>query len=391
MLKAFIIDVQRTYIRQPLAARLTLLLACSVFLPLWVTVPVILSAVFFYVRSGVFYASAARRPYALLYAALGFLLLAVPIFYRNYAGLGCGLLLVALFIVEFSVGGTMSDDLFALVVRICCGLSFFSAGIALAERLTGWQERAAALTNNANYYAYLVEILTLICLYRFVTTKKILPLAAAAVNLGALTLTGCRSAWVALLIGLFVFAGILKDRKMKNILILTVFVLGAAVYFFPNLMPRYDILDDSMTNRFYIWSESLKDFSRHPLFGRGLLAYFQVSGSTITPHAHNIYIDMLESTGITGTAIMAILFLSLVRQLVLAYRRGDADAKARVALCGSIVAATLIHGLTDSPILGFQTSLLLTLCLSMRPKVPYAVPVPAAQALRQGYALNYKR
>jgi O-antigen ligase len=192
-----------------------------------------------------------------------------------------------------------------------------------------------------------------------------------------------------MLIGLFVFSRILKYKKMTRLLYVLAAVIAVALYFDPHIVPRYDILGDSMTDRFHIWSASFRDFLNNPVFGRGLLAFFQVSGNRITPHAHNLYIDLLESFGITGTAVFLIFFFTVVKQLVIAFKYGGEKEKLHAALSSAVLVVTLVHGLVDTPIMGFQTGLFLTLLLALRPKVVFsAAPKKAYNA---NYALGYKR
>jgi O-antigen ligase len=130
------------------------------------------------------------------------------------------------------------------------------------------------------------------------------------------------------------------------------------------------------------------DFLKHPFFGRGLLAHYQLTGNKITPHAHNIYLDMLESTGIFGTSAIIFIFSFFARQLLQAYRQGDESVKARVALCGSAIAATMVHGITDAPIVGFQTGMMFALLLSMCPKPVYITE--ALHRAKSSFAVSIK-
>ena len=366
-------------IQQPSNAKFLLILTLSIFFPIYITIPVVITVCIFIVKENRMLTPILNTPNINLYALLSLLLLTVPILYRNYMGFFCGLLVITYSFLEFFISNAMTKELFDSICNVCCGMSFVCAVIAVTEKISGLHNRVEALTGNANYYAYIIELMALICYYKFITAtaKKPLYLLVFAANIAALVLTECRSAWIALLIGLLLFSLILKNRKSFIILSVISVGLAAAVFLNPSLLPRYSDLDFSFTDRFTIWKNALADFLAHPIFGRGLFAYAQISGSKVIPHAHNIFIECLESTGIVGTAIISVFFGSVIKDLAESWKSGDQKMKASVALCGGLIAATFVHGMTDAPIMGAQTGLLFILVLSLRPragKVPAMVP-----------------
>ncbi len=98
------------------------------------------------------------------------------------------------------------------------------------------------------------------------------------------------------------------------------------------------------------------------------MAFYQVSGNIVTPHAHNILLDTLECDGIIGTAIIIFFFVIIIRQLIASYKSNIPEFKASAVLCCSIITATLVHGITDMPIMGINTGLFFFLLLAFRPK-----------------------
>ena len=363
------------FIKQPLPIRLLLILTVSIFFPLYITIPIVVTVCIFIIRDDEMRKSILVAPDLMLYAFMGLLLLVVPLIYNNYVGFFCGILVIMFFVLEFYIRRVMTKDLFSTICTLCCGMSLFCAAIAAAEKLFGIQIRVDALTGNANYYAYLIELMVIICFYKFVTTKKLVYIFIFAVNIAALILTGCRSAWLALLIGLLIFSLIQKNKTAFIVLTAISLTLAAAIYFNPDILPRYDDLDFSLIDRLTIWRKALADFFAHPFFGRGLFAYSQISGSAIQPHAHNIFIECLESTGIVGTSIAVLYIGSVLRDLAVSWKSGNGKIKARVALCAGLIAATFTHGITDAPIMGAQTGLFFILALSLRPRVTSPVTI----------------
>ena len=353
---------------QPLQIKLIMVLAFSVFLPFFITVPVAIASVvcFFCIkkcRADIFH-----TPHLWLFCLLGFLLLTTPLIYRNFYGFGCGVLFSLYLVVVLVSGNVMTAALRDRLCDLFCTGSVVSFAAAVLEKLFLPGARVTALSYNANFYGYLCEILIIICLYRFVRTGKKAYLAVAAANILGIFLCDCRSAWSGLLVGLIVLFAVMKMRKS----LIGVISLGAAIIgtmlINHSFFPRHGDIASTTQDRFRIWSTAFHDFLLHPIFGRGFLAMYQVTGNIVTPHAHNILLDLLECTGIVGTGIIIFFFIIIIRNLAAAYRTNADQNRAGVALCWSVIAATLAHGVTDIPIMGVQTGLLFLLIFSMRPK-----------------------
>jgi O-antigen ligase len=372
------------FVQQPLNIRFLLILTVSIFMPIYITIPVVIAVGIFMLKDNGMRTALLDTPHSLLYVFMGFLLLTIPLIYNNFTGFFTGILVVVFFILEFTISSVMTGKLFDYICKIACAMSLFCAVVAIAEKVFGIQLRVDALSGNANYYAYMIELMVIICCYQFFTTKKYIYLIILSANLAALILTGCRSAWFAMLAGLFVFALIKKHWKLLIVLAGVSLAITGAILLCPDLLPRYDNLDFSLTDRLIIWKNALGDFFAHPIFGRGLFAYAQISGSVIQPHAHNIFIDCLESTGLVGTAIAVIFLRSVIKDLVDSWKSGSEQIRASVALCGGLIAATFAHGLTDAPIMGAQTGLLFIIVLSLRPRVGNET-LPAKETFRKQY------
>lgn len=369
---------------QPNYIKFIFILTVSIFLPIYITIPATIAACIFFLRYDSKFKVILNAPYIKLFALLGILLLAVPLFYKNYYGFACGILFDIFLIVQFYINKIMNQKLFDSICTVCCSMSLFCAAVAFIEKIFNIQTRVTALTYNSNFYAYLIELTVLICFYEFVKTKKPLYLLMIAANIAALILSDCRSAWTAIFAGLLVFSIILKKKGTIISLFSIAAGIAVAILLDHSLFPRYGIMGASTANRVYIWKNAFNDFLNHPIFGRGLLAFYQVSGNVITPHAHSIFIDLLECTGIVGTAIIIFAFILIIKKLVYSFKHGNEQMKFRVALFSGIVAATLIHGITDTPIMGIQTGLYFFIVLSFRPhkhkKSINQVKIPERQA-----------
>lgn len=345
-----------------------MLLTASVFLPYVVTGVVVIAAVcYIFINAERRRALVATR-YFVFVPAAGALLLAVPLVYRNYFGFLCGILFLLFLLLGLYVKSIATVPLLERFAAVCCAMSLVDAGAAIVEKIVSPGVRVVGLTYNPNFYAFLIEFVVIMAFYRLLTGgRRAFYGAVVVVNVVFLFLTDCRSAWAALFAGLLVLFVMLRKTKYLAGLGVCSAVFVAAVKYMPWLLPRILDFDRTTSIRMGIWKGAFADFLRHPLFGRGLLAYLQVSGDWITPHAHNVVLDLLECTGIVGTLLAAAYLTIVVVEIIRAFRGGGVPARAGCAVCLGCFAALLVHGLTDIPAMGAQTGLLFFLVLAMRP------------------------
>lgn len=351
--------------------KLMMILTISVFLPVYFTVPAILAACGIILYQHRHYTVSRWLANLLPLGFECFAVLVVPLFYRNYTGFLCGILFVLYVMLAVYFNRTSAPRLFEAVSDLLCFLSVPCIAIALFQRFVLNQERMEALTYNSNFYAFMIELIIIVCFYKAITRpqRKWGYLAVAAANAVTLFLTGCRSAWCGLAVGLFALFFLLKKRSYAQFLAVLTAAAAVAISFDHSLLPRYSDFNPTLLNRIYIWKTALDDFAHHPLFGRGLLALYQVTGNPVTPHAHSLYLDVLECEGIVGAVILAAYAILIVRQLVAAYRSGNAVLAGRSSLVLALAAAICTHGVTDIPLMGAQTGLLVVLLIAVRPQV----------------------
>lgn len=365
-----IAELYRTHFAdRPLREKIVLLLTASVFLPLAVTAPMVVACAVF-----LFASPAGRRelfgvlsPALVLLPVLWAELLIVPLVYRNYAGFGCAVYFVLVTLIAVFIRRGADARLAGLVCDVSCLMSLLDAAAAGVEILLRPENRVEGLTYNANFYAFLIEFVLIFACYRFLTGRRRgLYAAVAAVNLAALFLTDCRSAWAALFLGLLVLFALLGKGKHVTGLAVSAAAFCAAVSLFPALLPRSHDFVRTYNIRLTVWAGAFRDFLAHPVFGRGFLAYLQVSHDLVTPHAHDIGLDVLECTGVFGAALVAAVFVPAVAECLRALKSGP-ESRGAAALVFACLTATLVHGITDMPIMGIHTALLFFLVLALRP------------------------
>jgi O-antigen ligase len=176
--------------------------------------------------------------------------------------------------------------------------------------------------------------------------------------------TDSRTAWGvgALMIGVFVLARTMSDpRWMVPVkgLIVTLLALFAAL-FAVNLKFMVTIVgsDYSLTGRSGIWHAVWRAIQAHPWLGWGFDAFwdskeraFEIARAarTVTPHAHDGFLDLLLSLGFVGLAIFVVAFAVVWRRALVLLREADG----RAALFPfAYLSYLVLYNLTESSLLG---------------------------------------
>ena len=226
-----------------------------------------------------------------------------------------------------------------------------------------------------NFLAVITNIFLMLALARLVETKAWLPriflglygLAALAV----LYLTSSRGGWIGTIGGFaalgltIVLANPKKaraawDRLRANRMAIGVIVLGlvAAAGLFAWVMIRQSNQPTHgplLTSRGYLWGPAWKAFLRSPVIGVGPFTFVSlflqensVPPTEMFPYAHNIYLDVLSSSGLVGFAAFAWLGVALVRGLYRRLRETSGLEHSVVAGASAALTAFAVHGLFDS-------------------------------------------
>jgi hypothetical protein len=158
---------------------------------------------------------------------------------------------------------------------------------------------------------------------------KILFMAAIPPFAYTLLLTGSRSGMVSL--GVVVIGMVsISEKKFRNLLIAMAVVIPAVIYLFGfadvDLQTRYlSLIDSSVAGgdtkqgRINALITQLGSISHNPLFGNGLGTSGETNmnitgtGSQVT---HNMYIEILQETGIIGFALFMTYIVTMVRALI---------------------------------------------------------------------------
>ncbi|QIK57124.1 O-antigen ligase family protein [Erysipelothrix sp. HDW6A] len=226
--------------------------------------------------------------------------------------------------------------------------------------------RAYSTFDNPNFYAFILMIVILVCFnqIQFQLTFKnyrllSFYLGAFVINGYALFLTGTRSIWAGVVIGLFLILFVQRKWTQLKLSIFLGAIAGIFVLNHPALFPRFMQIADHTSIRTSMWDIALQAVKLEPWFGKGLMTYAFLFDNT---HAHNLYIEILLSLGIVG----ALIIVGFMSQLLWTIYKHAHYLDYPLAL--SLLVAFLIYGIFDFPLYYPQTILLFSaiFCLPKR-------------------------
>lgn len=297
----------------------------------------------------------------LAFSVLGLVAAAV---HGNLAGVGGGLFLITLVIFGFFARAYMTDDIWERITENICVMSVLSFVIGLVDYIVrydpGSEHRTASTFLNANYYALIVEIVVVLCVYKITKYPKLWYkyLFIAILNCSAVLFCKTRAALAVILIGVLSYFVFAKKKKVIAAVGVVVAALAVATIIAPEvLLPRYESLEWSLNDRFEIWGTAIKNLFRRPIFGGGLWSYWQIVeryGGREAVNAHCIWLDTFLSFGVVGTSLV---FYYFTRTL-LSIRKEVKEKPLRSAALLALVTAVLAHCTIDLAITGIETSIM---------------------------------
>lgn len=362
----------------------------SLFLPIYLCLPLLTCIMFYLLYKGEIikaYKSVDKSYYILFFNILSFI---VSLVYKNYVGAICsvGVLLIMTFILYYRL--YIDRRLFEFILRLIVFLSLFAAAVGFFEyinilskngidsfQIIIYSKRTNRINSmyfNANYYAMMLEFFICIAFYKICTLFKNLKrkymsifkyTLTILINMFMLLLTGCRTAWPALIVGLLII--VIVDKHKHLCFILGVIVCLALVFFMfnPDKFPRIDSVVSYFFTRKGIWLTAIENIKVHPLFGEGPLTYwhtYHLYGGHNTHHAHSLYIDPILNYGIIGLSVLFPYVYSCSKRIIGMYKYKR--YRTLFSLILSFIFMTLVHGTMDVTIYFIHTSLLFMIVTS---------------------------
>lgn len=318
------------------------------------------------------------------------LLAIVSLFYQNYLGIlvTVGILMLGSFAVYYRQH--ISAESFEFFMDTTLILSLVAALVAIIQyfiilhrfNIDGFEliifntpkNRVDSFYFNANYYAMMIEFWVGIAFYKIlrltqeehVNFKKIGGYCIIIlINLFTLVLSGCRTAWPAMLAGLAIMLLFAHFYKLFGLIVAGGMASAGFLFTHKSYIPRASNITKYLGVRQKIWRAALASIKDHPLFGEGPLTYMhiwkQYNGHN-TQHAHNIFLDPPLSFGIVGILLILPYSISCIKRTYITYKLHKNDTL--VALIIGLIVMTYIHGLLDYTIFFIQTSFTLFMVIS---------------------------
>jgi putative inorganic carbon (HCO3(-)) transporter len=144
-----------------------------------------------------------------------------------------------------------------------------------------------------------------------------------------------------------------KTRVQRVALVLLICLLAAAVagLFFQRLG---EIDDFTAVSRLAIWDGAFTVFAQSPLLGTGFGNLRSLMGGLLnlpdgwTGDAHNLYLELLAETGLTGFLVFGSLIVLALRTALRQFRKTQNDFSGMIALAVfAAICGVLVHGTVD--------------------------------------------
>ncbi|HAJ15934.1 MAG TPA: hypothetical protein DCL24_06530 [Erysipelotrichaceae bacterium] len=362
----------------------------ALFLPFYITLIIHAIELIILLKRGELveaYKKTSASYFILLFCAL---LAIVSLFYQNYLGIlvTVGILMLGSFAVYYRQH--ISAESFEFFMDTTLILSLVAALVAIIQyfiilhrfNIDGFEliifntpkNRVDSFYFNANYYAMMIEFWVGIAFYKIlrltqeehVNFKKIGGYCIIIlINLFTLVLSGCRTAWPAMLAGLAIMLLFAHFYKLFGLIAAGGMASAGFLFTHKSYIPRASNITKYLGVRQKIWRAAIASIKDHPLFGEGPLTYMhiwkQYNGHN-TQHAHNIFLDPPLSFGIVGILMILPYFISCIKRTYITYKLHKNDTL--VALIIGLIVMTYIHGLLDYTIFFIQTSFTLFMVIS---------------------------
>lgn len=269
----------------------------------------------------------------------------------------------------------------AVVTAIVSLLPFF-VDVSFLD-ISAFRYRAYGTFGNPNYLAvFLIGLIPPMTLFFNSTSRTIRAISGIGFGIVfiALFLTGCRSAWIGLILGLLVIAVLVaRKKKMYRMLLVVglIMVLAGGIFVFQRfnetqIFHRLSLTEDnvgSVTTRVYLQKAGLQLFLEHPVLGTGqeaiagriesyLPEYLKENRVFYIDRTHNEFLDVLVMQGVIGFIAYMLFWIALlwnaVRHYFYAkYRKNEIDHE-RIFLfsIASVLAILAYYGMNFSTISG---------------------------------------
>lgn len=204
---------------------------------------------------------------------------------------------------------------------------------------------------------------------------KVCYAAISVVMLGAMVLTFSRGCWLGLLAAAAVFitfaAGKLWGLALIALPVLPMILPESIINRFSSIG---DMDDSSTSYRVYIWLGTLammKDFWLSGI-GMGQQAFtavypFYSYNGVVAPHSHNLFLQILVESGITGIAVFLIIAVLFLRHITVGYQAGGKGSTLSTLMTAlsAGVCGFLLQGMFDNCFYNYRVMLVFWCVIAM--------------------------
>ncbi|MFH1459637.1 MAG: O-antigen ligase family protein [Candidatus Omnitrophota bacterium] len=304
---------------------------------------------------------------------------------------------VEYFMLYFMVVNSLKDKkqikffVYAMLA-VALGISFYGCFMHLsgAERVTAPFEGEGGEPNTlGGYLMMMMMIATGLILNLPSLKKKIILAAGMCVAFAAFLFTLSRGSWVSFIPAYAVLLFLSRKGKLMLLIVSLLFILLFSVIF-PSfvydrieatfkdttprtIMGREVVVDGSAAARIDTWKDSIKHWSRSPIFGNGAGS----AGSVVD----NQYMRVLIETGLIGIIAFLLLLFSIYRSCLNVYTQVEDDHFAHGLTAGFLAGyvGLLVHSFgaaTFILIRIMEPFWFLTAMVIMLPHLPNEEPIP---------------
>lgn len=279
--------------------------------------------------------------------------------------------LLAIIVLKF-ITYAMTKRVFHAMLAAFCIMSIFCLVVAFCQKLilvsTKHGMRFNSTFTNPNIYSTVIETVILVAMYCYMVSQnkkeKTFYVFVLLLNIAGLYLCQSRMAFIAVILSLPIMLSALNKRMLFSYIFIAVFVFTLIVFAFKDFLPRASDIVKDFRLRWEIWTNAVREFKEHPLFGQGYLPYWRIYSDYALgghKHAHNILLEMLMSFGTVGTGLGVSFFAINIAKLYRLYKKKVCHHRFTLAI--ALLLAVMIHGITDITIFWPQTGALISIVL----------------------------
>jgi O-antigen ligase len=190
----------------------------------------------------------------------------------------------------------------------------------------------------ANTIGVIAALLSLAALSRFMVLVKMRYLIVGSISLALCYAARSRTGFIVLILGICVLTSVLVRMPTRRVISGIVGILSSVLMiglfwvspeFVDTVTSTFtrghnEANIRSLDGRMSIWTEALEAFEQSPLFGSGYATYpMQITGGG---HFHNMFIELVVTTGLLGVVPIIILFVLLGVRLVKLFKNVPVNA-----------------------------------------------------------------